>query len=160
MPHLDPEIIEVGATRRRLAHPHDVDAAPFLQCDIGDLVRGVVVERGDDAIAGLEVKGGEGLPESHRRVFDDGDVPGLGAEELGEGLVGCGDLGSLLRRRLVAAHPGFELEMIGDRVEHRQRHEPGAGVVEVVDGRGAGSVPPPVGESFFEGHLTKVTASS
>jgi hypothetical protein len=106
----------------------------------GDVVAGVLRARREDAIAGPEGDRVERQIPGHRGVLDQRDLLTLAVDQAGDRIVDglaavVGGVG-----RLIAADGGFPLEMADLRLEHRRRHQCGAGVVEMQDLRRARSV--------------------
>ena len=112
------------------------------QRQVHDLVGDVVVPGGDDHVARLEGYRRQRQHERGRGVLGDGDVPSVGPDEPSKGSVAGFDLLAPLFRGFVPAYFGLELQMLDDRLEDRIRHEPGPGIVEVIDSSGAGRLTP------------------
>ena len=121
---------------------HDLDdgAGAPRHLQEGDVVAGVLRARREDAIAGPERDRVERQVPGHGGVLDQRDLLTLAVDQAGDRIVDglaavVGGVG-----RLIAADGGFPLEMADLRLEHRRRHQRGAGVVEMQDLRRARSV--------------------
>ncbi len=121
----------IDAALGEVVRTHRLDPRAASERQIGQLVRGIVGARRDDAVARTEVERGHRLAEADRCVLDDGHVPGSGAHHPAQQLVRLAHtrLGFVLR--LVGADRGFALEVRRERQEHRLGHERRARVVQM-----------------------------
>ena len=114
---------EVHAPLGGIGCAHHLDAEPFGQGEVLDLIGYVVVAGGHHHVAVIEGHGGKRLDEGGRGVFGEGHVSRVGVQEVRHGSIGGLDARCRFGRRLVTADIRFEVEMLVHRVHDDTRHE-------------------------------------
>ena len=110
---------------------HDLRAGLLRHLQVGDVVRRIFADAGQDAVARFEVEGIERHVPATRGVLDEGDLVGLGADQPGHGGIEAFELVVRLGGRLVAADLGFELQVIQGGIERALAGQRRAGGIEM-----------------------------
>jgi hypothetical protein len=112
-------------------HHHQFRAGLLGDLQIGDVVRRIFTDAGQDAVARLEVERIESEVPGARGVLDEGDFARLGPDQPGGRGIEAVELVAHLVGRLVAADRGFELQMIERGIERALARQRRAGGVEM-----------------------------
>ena len=115
-------------------------AVTFRGEQVEQVVAGVLGLAGEDAVPRLERDGRECAVPGDGGVLDQGDLVTVGAEQSSDGVIGRFQLFDGLVLRLVPARRRFQPEVFDDRIDHLVRRQRRAGVVEVDEVPGGGSV--------------------
>jgi len=109
----------------------DLDADPMIHLEIGQVVRHILGAGGDDAVSGAKGDRVECHVPRARRVLDERDLVGVGADQGRDGGIHVCHRAGRLGRGLVSADQRFALQVAGHRVEDRARRQRRSGFVEV-----------------------------
>src|SRR5215211_5009330 len=134
-----------------VGHHDDLRARLLGDLQVGDVVRRIFADAGQDAVARLEIEGVEGEVPGPRGVLDEGHFVGLGPDQPGDRGIKALQLVMRLGGSLVAADLGLELQVVQRGVEGALAGERGTGGIEVQDVGAAGRLGTQPGQ--IEGHV-------
>ena len=147
----------VHLPRGVVADDVDLDAHALLHLQEGEIVRGVLGPRGDDAVSRAKGDRIERHVPGPRGVLHERDLVPVGTDQGGDGVIDVGHPIRGLRGGLVSADGGLSLQMARHRLHDRPRRQGRPGIVEVQDIGDAGCVGPQ--ERNVEHHRVQISST-
>ena len=137
---------EVDLAVRIVGHDDDLGAGLLRYLQVGDVVRRILADAGQDAVARLEIERVEGEIPGAGGILDIGDLAGLGTDQARDRRIEAVQRPARLVGGLVAADLGFELQVPERRVERAAAGQRGTRRIEMQDMGAARCLGPQPGE--------------